>query len=461
MPMLQEILDLLKKLEIENIVDSSREASVKTAFFCNEKAESLYFDLNAIQNGSKVVIKIKKDFTIKKNETYFEIALPQIKDYVLLLQSFYKNNDIKKIAVTGTNGKSSTVHFGAMLCSLYGKKSATIGTNGVCIFEDGKIVSQSQTGLTTPTLTKNHQILYNLEKKNIHFVWMEVSSIGIEQGRVDGIDFDISCFTNLTQDHLDYHHTMEEYFLQKTRLFTEHTKYLAILNEKSSYSKKIEKMIESKLEVKYYNDGDFFQTKDGLVLKVYNKEIVLNVFGKFQAQNFCCALKALEYFQFDLYSLEKKAKFIYPPDGRMQAFNVNGIKVVIDYAHTPDALLNVLNSVNGNKIIVFGCGGDRDKTKRSIMGGVASQNANWVIITNDNPRNEEPLDIAQEIALGCENNNFEIILDRKEAICYAMKIAKENDFVIIAGKGSEDYQIFGNEKVPYSDVEVVISLQSI
>lgn len=461
---LQITLQVLHKLKIKEITDNSKEVDEKTAFFCNEKAQKMGYYFEAIAKGSGVVFFLNFKFEIKEKifegVKYTEILLPSLEFYAELLKFFYSLQTLVKIGVTGTNGKSSTVHFGATICSLMGKKSATIGTNGICVFENGKIISTEEIGLTTPTLTKFYKALWYLEKQKVRFVWAEISSIGIEQGRVLGIEFDASCFTNLTQDHLDYHHTMEEYFWQKSRLFSEFTKRsgAVVLNEKSEFSSKIAQIATGKTII-FYGSENFTICNNQIRIEINKNEAHLNTFGAFQVQNFFCAVKVLEFLGFDLQKIAKIVEKISPPEGRMQPFFVGQTHVIIDFAHTPDALENVLKNINGEKIIVFGCGGNRDKTKRKIMGQVASTLAKQVIITNDNPRNENPQTIANEIAEGCQNN-FEIILDRKKAIIHGIEMCKNQGItLIIAGKGNENYQIIGNKKISYSDVDVIKSLK--
>jgi UDP-N-acetylmuramoyl-L-alanyl-D-glutamate--2,6-diaminopimelate ligase len=456
--MLQEIIKILKEYKIYDIIDNSKQVNENSAFFCNTRAKEKGFDLDAINNGCNVVIIVTGHFKIKQGYELCYILLPDWSTYINLLKEFYSIADIKKIAVTGTNGKTSTVHFGASLSSFIGGKSSTIGTNGVCVYEHGQVIHETKTGLTTPTCTENYRILSNLVKQGVKNVFMEVSSIGIEQGRVDGIEFDVACFTNLTQDHLDYHHTMEEYFRQKLRLFSEFLKPngVAVLNEKSGYSHKIASSISN--QKIFYGNELFRQTFKGFTVEVDNKEVDFYAHGKFQVLNLFCAVNALVSLGFELPEIGKYIPKLKAPSGRMQGYNVNGVNVIIDYAHTPDALENVLQNIDGYKIVVFGCGGNRDTTKRPIMGKIASQLADFVIITNDNPRNEDPQIIAEEIAKACELGRYEIILDREQAILKAIKICNKGGNVIIAGKGNEDYQIIGDEKIPFSDAKVVEEL---
>lgn len=435
-----------------------------------------------LQNRSTIIQPIYKKFSAKINDNVIQkhllgevekIEIPvkmhvefeSWQEYVKFLQQFYGENSIKKIGVTGTNGKTSTVHFCAMMCSLSGHKSATIGTNGLCIYENGQIISQKNTGLTTATCTQNHTIIHSLQQQNVQYLFMEASSVGLHQGRLDGIAFDVSCFTNFTRDHLDYHHTMDEYFRQKSRLFTEFTKDdgTVVLNSEDGSSK----VIADKVKVKTVLYGSGFgiiqscsKIDDGFLLSINGEAIPFYAHGRFQVLNLACSLTALLALGFEIQDLVKQIPKLSPPLGRMQSVNINGITVIIDYAHTPDALENVLKNVEGYKIVVFGCGGDRDKAKRPIMGEIAVKNADYVIVTSDNPRSEEPSDIVKDIISGMGGKNFEVILDRKGAIYKAIEIAKKGQYVIIAGKGSENYQEVNGTRIPFSDFDVVTGFQS-
>lgn len=452
--MFTEIITKLKELNITNISDNSKLANGTTAFFCNEKALEKGFDSNAINNGTKAILYLSNKENTTENGI-LKINFPSWKEYTAFLQEFFNTSEIIKIGITGTNGKTSTAHFGAVIYSLINGKSATIGTNGICIYENGKITSTIETGLTTPTCTTFHSTLAQLQQSGVKCVWVEASSIGIHQGRIDGVLFNTTCFTNLTQDHLDYHSTMEEYFEQKLRLFTEFLKPngTAVLNAQNPYSQKIAKAILHKIT--YYGKEQFIENASGFTINIYGDQIHFPVHGKFQVQNLMCAFNALLSIGVDEQLIISTIPKLYAPNGRMQSFQINEINVIIDFAHTPDALANVLESVSGYKIAVFGCGGNRDKTKRPPMGEIASRLADFTIITNDNPRHEDPQTIAKEITMGFKNHNYKILLNRVEAIAEAIELCPKDGNVIIAGKGNEPYQIIGDEKIPYSDIEVV------
>ncbi len=444
-----QILKILKQFNITNIVDNSTKVNVETAFFCNEVAQQKHYDEDAIVRGCKFIIYIGKN-NIQEGSIY-KITIAW-NEYIDLLKQFYPNDDVVKIAITGTNGKTSTAHFGASLASYIVGNSATIGTNGLCVYKEGNIVETIEIGLTTPTSTAFYYHLSTLQKQNIKYVFVEASSIGIEQGRIDGIKFDVSCFTNLTQDHLDHHHTMEEYFYQKSRLFTEFTKKEGnvILNINSPYSEKI----QTNCQKTYYGMEDFTEENNKFLVTIGNQRATFPLQGRFQVMNLFCAVHSLLALGFVERQIAQYIPNISAPSGRMQFYQMNKINIVIDFAHTPDALDNLLQNIDGEKIVIFGCGGNRDKTKRSKMGEIASQYAKHVIITNDNPRHEDQLVIAEDIAKGC-NCNHHITLDRQKAIVQGIEMCLPRGTVVIAGKGNEMYQIIGDTKYEYSDVTVV------
>jgi UDP-N-acetylmuramoyl-L-alanyl-D-glutamate--2,6-diaminopimelate ligase len=458
MPMFTEIITKLKELNITDISDNSQYVNKTTAFFCNEKAREKGFDLAAINNGCKAILYIANKKNAIENGV-LKINFESWSEYTLFLQEFFETSKVIKVGITGTNGKTSTAHFGAVIYSLIDGKSATIGTNGICIYENGKVISTVETGLTTPTCTTFHSTLARLQKSGIRCVWVEASSIGIHQGRIDGILFDATCFTNLTQDHLDYHPTMEEYFQQKLRLFTEFLKPsgTAILNSQSDYSQKIAKEITKIFHrnITYYGSETFTENPSGFTINIDGNQINFPVYGRFQVQNLMCAFHALLSIGVEAKAIIPSISKLQAPSGRMESFQVNGVNIIIDFAHTPDALANVLQSISGYKIVVFGCGGNRDATKRPLMGEIASRLADFTIITNDNPRHEDPQTITSQVQSGFNGTHCRIILDRTTAIQEAIKLCQQDGSIIIAGKGSEPYQIIGETKIPYSDIDVV------
>jgi UDP-N-acetylmuramoyl-L-alanyl-D-glutamate--2,6-diaminopimelate ligase len=331
--------------------------------------------------------------------------------------------DIKSkfIGITGTNGKTTTAFLIGYILKNLGFSVGVQGTEG--FYLNGELKEKKT--LTTPPIITTIDRVYKYQPD--YFI-MEVSSHAIIQNRIDGINFALKIFTNLSQDHLDYHKTMNEYQKAKELFFQDET--LKIINKK--YNLNI-----NKRNAFYYPQN----------LKVNPKLI-----GEFNKENFEAAVLGVHKLtKIDLNKIIKIAENFSGIAGRMEEVVP---KIIVDFAHTPDGMEKVLSAIKNKKIVVFGAGGDRDKTKRKIMGKVADKYANYIILTNDNPRCENPQEILKEIAKGIKNTPFEIIEDRKEAIKKAIALQK-NEYVVILGKGDEKYMQFCNKKIPFSDREVV------
>jgi UDP-N-acetylmuramoyl-L-alanyl-D-glutamate--2,6-diaminopimelate ligase len=331
--------------------------------------------------------------------------------------------DIKSkfIGITGTNGKTTTAFLIGYILKNLGFSVGVQGTEG--FYLNGELKEKKT--LTTPPIITTIDRVYKYQP---YYFIMEVSSHAIIQNRIDGINFALKIFTNLSQDHLDYHKTMNEYQKAKELFFQDET--LKIINKK--YNLNI-----NKRNAFYYPQN----------LKVNPKLI-----GEFNKENFEAAVLGVHKLtKIDLNKIIKIAENFSGIAGRMEEVVP---KIIVDFAHTPDGMEKVLSAIKNKKIVVFGAGGDRDKTKRKIMGKVADKYANYIILTNDNPRCENPQEILKEIAKGIKNTPFEIIEDRKEAIKKAIALQK-NEYVVILGKGDEKYMQFCNKKIPFSDREVV------
>jgi UDP-N-acetylmuramoyl-L-alanyl-D-glutamate--2,6-diaminopimelate ligase len=373
--------------------------------------------------------KIITDSTNEYKKGIFFLLTSQNKKYYIN-QDFItpyellKNIKTKFIGITGTNGKTTTSFLIGYILKNLGFSVGVQGTEGFYLNEELK----EEKTLTTPPIITTIDRVYKY--KPDYFV-MEVSSHAIIQNRIDGINFSLKIFTNLSQDHLDYHKTMKEYKKAKELFFQDET--LKIINKK--YNLKINKK------------NSFFYPQN---LKANPKLI-----GEFNKENFEAAVLGVHKLtKIDFEKIIKIAENFKGLAGRMEEV---AKKVIIDFAHTPDGMEKVLSAIKDKKIVVFGAGGDRDKTKRKIMGKVADKFANYIILTNDNPRCENPKDILKEIAKGIKKTPFEIIEDRKEAIKKAIKLQKD-EYVMILGKGDEKYMQFCNKKIPFSDREVIKSL---
>jgi UDP-N-acetylmuramoyl-L-alanyl-D-glutamate--2,6-diaminopimelate ligase len=376
-------------------------------------------------------------------------------------------------AVTGTNGKSSIVDILRQTWNYLGYDAASIGTVGLNI--NGEIKEES---LSTPEPKDLYKFLHLLKEANINHCSMEATSIGMHQQRINEVKITVGAFTNLSRDHLDYHHTFDEYFNQKKQLFKKHIKDngCAVLNTDVKEYEELKKICEARnlnIITYGYESADFKLINQKLTdqgqsidIEIFGKpyEINLPLFGDFQAYN-SLAAAALAYISQEHKNIEeiiKALENLKPIRGRLEYIGEkNGGKIFIDYAHTSDALEKTLATMKKHTqkklISVFGCGGDRDKTKRKIMGSISSEIADITIITDDNPRTEDPKVIRNEILTGAPNA-IEVKEGRREAIKKSVGMLTPGDILIIAGKGHEDYQILGETKHHFSDKEEILKL---
>ena len=410
---------------------------------------------DAVRNGAAFIIsKIKYD----ENTIVVDDPKEYYNNYIY--NKYYeKIKDITLIGVTGTNGKTTTSYIIYDILNKMDIKCAYIGTIG--FYKNGTIKELNN---TTPDIEELYEYLYECALDDIRYVVMEVSSHALVQDRVYGLKYDACIFTNLTEDHLDYHKNMDEYKKAKLLLFDKlRNKRIAIINSDDQNYKDF--IFSNNYNVKVGKFGDFRirnikLNDDSLDLKFSFKNEYfkhLNMVGKYNAYNYLEAVATLVYLNFDINEILKID--VLAPPGRMYIVKYKDNTIFIDYAHTPDAMEKVLKSVNEfkkNKVFtIFGCGGDRDKFKRSIMGNIASIYSDKVIITNDNPRTENEDDIISDIVSGIKIDNYEIVKNRKDAIIKGVSYLDKNDILLILGKGHEDYQIIGNEKKHFSDLEVL------
>lgn len=369
---------------------------------------------------------------------------------------------LKLVGVTGTNGKTTTATLLYQLFKSFGYKVALIST------VENKIDDEVfHTDHTTPDPITLASFLNDAVLKGCTHAFMECSSHAIDQGRIEGLHFAGGIFTNLTHDHLDYHKTLEEYAKAKKRFFDmlpENS--FAVANMDDTYAKfmlestKAKKLFFSLKKDVFAKGKVIDNSLRGLTIEMNGVTLKSKLIGLFNAYNilgiYCSAILLGEPIDKVLPALSE----LTPPAGRLEFIeSKNEVFAVVDYAHTPDALENVLKTLryivskNSKIITVVGCGGDRDKTKRPIMGRIASSLSGFVIFTSDNPRTEDPEQILKDIVFGLDGENFEIVVDRKEAIQKACLKAEPGDIILVAGKGHETYQIFKNETVHFSDLE--------
>lgn len=457
--------------EITGLSMDSRSIKNGHLFVCIEglKSDSHDFIEQAINNGAKAVI-VEKDVDLSNmNATIVKVDNSRIA--LSYVASRFYNDPHKKlniIGITGTNGKTSTTYFIESILEQYNKKVGVIGTIEKRIA--GVKIDTELSNSTTPDSIELMQIFNDMVGKT-DYVVMEVSSHALELHKVEGVEFEIAVFTNLTQDHLDFHKTFGNYVNAKSKLF-EQCKH-GIINVDDSYANDMIKNSDCEIitysiddesdikakNIEYHNDMVRFEVEiDDIV-----NEFIIPIPGKFTVYNSLAAIATAITLKIPIDVIIKGLKKIKGVPGRIQNIpNTKGISVIVDYSHTPDSLENIIKAVReyikGNITTVFGCGGDRDKTKRPIMGRIAGELSDYCIITSDNPRTESPEIILSEVEVGVKETdcNYSKIIDRKEAIFYAIKNAKENDAIIIAGKGHENYQIFSDKTIHFDDVEVAI-----
>lgn len=400
-------------------------------------------------------------------------AVENLMHYVGLLAAKahgFPSQKINNLAITGTNGKTSISHWLNQAFSLIGETTAIIGTTGCGIYPNVNDYAS-----TTPDPITLQQLIANFAKQNVNVLAMEVSSHALDQGRVNGMEFTTAIFTNLTQDHLDYHVTMENYYQAKRELFYWHGLKNAIINTDDIYGRRLYndlKQNNSQVNLIGYgiNSGDLQASNIQLTihgtsfeLSYASEVVVINtvVLGEFNIYNLLAVFAGLIANGVEFTRLPVIALQLKPVIGRMDATIIIGKPlVVVDYAHTPDALekaLQTLQQIEHDKLIcVFGCGGNRDKTKRPQMGKIAVDNADFVIITSDNPRDEDPQGIINDIFSAInDSSKCEIIENRREAIHHAITKASALDIILVAGKGHENYQEIAGVKHHFSDLEIV------
>ena len=395
--------------------------------------------------------------------------------YALLAAAFYKNQPQQIIAVTGTNGKTSVVEFCRQIWTQAGWKAASLGTLGVK-YSDDLIMSTKlypKYNLTTFEPSDLYNDLNIISSHEISHVAIEASSHGIDQCRLDGINFSGAVFTNLSHDHLDYHETLESYFSVKKSLFTK------ILKNNSAVAINIDddhgellynELKELNLLIVTFGENlkadikikSITQNSNSINVEVIFKDktyfSTIGMIGKFQVYNVLASASICIALGMDANFVFKSLSYLQPVPGRMQIVSEHPLEslIVIDYAHSPEALISVLKSlranVKGKIFTLFGCGGNRDKTKRKKMGKIASENSDEVIVTDDNPRTEKPSNIRKEILIGCPNAIE--IPNRNNAIKYAVSRLEKNDLLLIAGKGHETFQTIGTESLPFDDFTV-------
>ncbi len=381
----------------------------------------------------------------------------------------YPSRDMELIGVTGTNGKSTTT---TLLKYLLNNTHYNVGLIGTINYEYCDVVIQATR--TTPPALELQNLIATMKTAGVNLIIMEVSSHALSQYRLGSMKFDMAVFTNLSEEHLDYHKTIKGYYNSKKKLFTDHIKDRGkiFINIDDSYGRKLSKDIQANEQIIYGYAAtsqnkivSFSSSLKSSTIKISaaKSEIVSNcsLIGKYNSYNIAAAVSIALRLGISTDHIQNQLNQFPGVPGRLERLTESSkINIFIDYAHTEDALRNVLQTIkplcnNNNLIVVFGCGGNRDKSKRAKMGKVVSEFANDIIITNDNPRNEDPNQIIREIIQGIPpETTYKVIMDRQCAIEAAIRDANEGDTIIIAGKGHEDFQEINNDKIQFSDTAV-------
>lgn len=467
------LYDLFKEIQIpdfedrdvSSITDNSKKIEKDCVFVCIKGGS---FDghtkaLEAIEKGAAAVVT-EKDMGIER-----QIIVKNTRQcYGELCAAWFEHPErrMKIIGVTGTNGKTTMTNVIKKVLSACGFKVGLIGT---IQNEIGDTIIHTDN--TTPMTYDYMQLLSRMANENCDVVVMEVSSFGLVQHRIGPTHFNISVFTNLTQDHLDYHKTMEEYYKAKKMLFD--ISDISVCNIDDSYGSRLFSEITSEKysfsrskdadfkaeDIKLKSDGTSFK----LITADISDEICMKMTGTFNVENITAAIAVCLKFGISFDKIKSVITECPGVKGRCEIIPTGrDFTVICDYAHTPDAVENILSSVKeyckGRLICLFGCGGNRDSKKRPLMAKAAAKYADMLIVTSDNPRNEEPEAIISDILKGLENTTVEytVVTDRREAIYKSLVIAKKDDIIVLAGKGHEDYQIFkDNVHIHFDEREVV------
>ena len=473
----EKIFNVGKNLFVDNLANNTKWVKQNTVFFAikGTKTDGHLFVEDAIKKGATCVVVQDKEIAKKLKESCPEITIVLSentrKEQALVSRRFYGYPDkkLKIIGITGTNGKTSTANILKQYLKNLGYRVATIGTIGYEF--EGKFFGN---GMTTPDSIKWYELLDTFSKLGADYVVSEISSHAVDQYRFYGTEFTAGIFTNLTLDHLDYHKDMESYFELKRSfiryVLSTNTKSVVSINADCPYGRRIiEEYKDSDRVISYGYKSDEFRlinariNLEGINIDYVYKDYVGNInnrlLGEFNVYNVSAAFSLLLKLGFNIKNLERISKDIAPIKGRFEIVYNEGFLVVNDYAHTPDALEKVLKSLQtlkkGRIISVFGAGGDRDKTKRPLMGSVAEKYSDVIILTSDNPRSEKAENIIQDILNGIKRKEkVQIVIDRELAIKQAIDLARTGDVVLIAGKGHENYQIIGNKVIEFDDSDV-------
>ncbi len=460
-----ETLNVYEDVEVERVTDNNKDNLENALYVCidGNRVDGHSLAKNAIESGA-VAVLTSIDLGIENQV----IVKNTRQAYAKISANFYGNpaEKLKLIGVTGTNGKTSTTFFVKGILENLKKKCGIIGT----IKNNTGDIEQSAV-LTTPEPMKLHKLFRQMLDNGCEYCVMEVSSQGLHQERVYGLRFNGAVLTNITAEHLDYHGNMQNYTNAKLKLFQ--MSEFACINIDDHIVKSITDKISCPISTvsAIYNEADYTAknidcTENGVKYEFVGMDCIgrieIKIPGRFTVYNSLCAVAVLIKMGFSIDDISIACKNLDYIKGRAEIVKIpRNFTVMIDYAHTPDGLESVLRSVReftkGRVITVFGCGGDRDKTKRAEMGRIAGDLSDLAVVTSDNPRTENPILIINDILYGMEKSKSRIavIENRRQAIEFALSKARKGDLVLLAGKGHEMYQIIGNEKKPFDERKIV------
>ncbi|MCC2616447.1 UDP-N-acetylmuramoyl-L-alanyl-D-glutamate--2,6-diaminopimelate ligase [Aestuariibacter halophilus] len=476
-------------IRITDLVLDSREVAIHKGFVAikGHQRDGRDFIPQAISLGAKVILaecdEVQQHGALQMREQSLIISFYRLATSLSELACRFYDYPAKAmdvVAVTGTNGKTSTVQLITQWRHAVGEVCASVGTLGAGVYA-GQQADLDETVNTTPDAVQMPRLLADFVTQGVRQVALEASSHALVQGRIAALDVNVAVFTNLTRDHLDYHGTMAEYANAKRRLLAQPGLTHVVVNLDDPESRQWINALPEQVQLIGITRGKHaFSLPEGALLLRAEQTVFhsagcdiqltgtfgqgilsVSLLGAFNVHNVLCAMASLLALGVDFDTLLAKASSLHPVAGRMEVFSAPGsASVVVDYAHTPDALQQALTAMadhcHGQRWVVFGCGGDRDTGKRPLMGEVAERFADRIILTNDNSRSEQPLAIVNDILAGCRQPEaIDIILDRKAAIQSALQHAAPEDMILVAGKGHENYQIIGSDVLDYDERDYV------
>lgn len=462
MKKLSELYSGYPDIDIKDIKINSKQVEPGDIFVCTHgvTADRHDFIFDAISHGASAIVSEKE----------VDVQVPVIivsdtnKELPILASKFYDypESKLELLAVTGTNGKTTVA---GITKDLIGDSCGYLGTNGLIYKNVRKSIVN-----TTPDSDRLYKYFDEFVKNDCKYVSIETSSEAFFRKRLENLKFKVAAITNITEDHLNIHKTIENYVACKMELLKQVSEDgVSILNIDDEHYLECRKVAKGKVftygmkpstmqikNIKLFNDHTEF------IITYNSKDYNINspLLGEFNCYNLCCSMLTLIALDYDIEDIIKNIGKITPPSGRVQLLDYNqNYKIILDYAHTPDAFRNLYSYINkikvGKVITVTGSAGGRETEKRGPMGKMVLDNSDLVIFTTDDPRNEDVNSIIDDLISESNKTNYKRIIDRKEAIDYALSIAKENDIVLIAGKGTDNYMALGNEYLPYSDLEVI------